>query len=229
MNIIVPLAGPDFVAPTGLVKGMSQLLGQPLLKAVLESRPWHSPVNNYYFIYQDLAECRVFHFENVRRWFPRSEAVFIGGFTQGAALTALIGVSALKSFDEPMVVDLADIYFEATPNCAFNIDRSVHFEAAAATFSSTSNTYSYLAFDDKGAFVEAREKKVISNRASAGVYFFKNSRVYLRAINWLISADQKFLYNDLYYVCPVLNGVAASGGLVSEVEVLNVVDPKLTL
>ena len=110
MNIIVPLAGPDFVAPTGLVKGMSQLLGQPLLKAVLESRPWHSPVNNYYFIYQDLAECRVFHFENVRRWFPRSEAVFIGGFTQGAALTALIGVSALKSFDEPMVVDLADIY-----------------------------------------------------------------------------------------------------------------------
>lgn len=225
MIVIVPLAGSDFIRPDGLVKGLELFNGEPLLKTILESRPWHSSSTQYYFIYQDLQQSRDFHGSYVQHWFRNSTATFIHGVTKGAALTTLVGLSSLDTLSQPFIVDLADIYFELE-DTVFNVNPDVG--GAAFTFESQVPHYSYLLFTESGEFKEAREKQVISERASAGAYYFKDFSVYIKALAWVISVGEKYLHNDAYYLCPLFNGISAIGYSVSQIDALNVKDAKMT-
>ena len=68
----------------------------------------------------------------------------------------------------------------------------------------------YIRFENL-SFVEAKEKQVISQTASAGTYVFKNRATYIKALNWYISYGEEYMMNNAYYVCPLLNGLADDG------------------
>ena len=94
----------------------------------------------------------------------------------------------------------------------------------AITFASGNPKYSYLACDDRGAMIRAREKTVISDRASAGVYFFASAPVFLAALAHSMRNRQALAWNGLLYVCPMLNGVAAQGLEVRTLTAANIRD-----
>ena len=52
MNIIVPLAGPNMILPDGSLKCCQKVNGVPLLRATLETRPWHNDSLNYFFYFR---------------------------------------------------------------------------------------------------------------------------------------------------------------------------------
>lgn len=207
MNIIVPLAGPNMLLPDGSLKCCQKVNGLPLLRATLEARPWHNDSINYYFIFEDLPETRIFVNRDLMNWYPRAKATFISNQTKGAALSVLAGLAMVPSNAEPILVDLADIIFEtdAKPQQVFESDNKIG--AIAFTFSSSSPEYSYLNFDENNKFLEAKEKSVISQHASAGTYVFKNYAVYLSCLSWYLSIGKKYKYNDLFFVCPLLNAI----------------------
>lgn len=228
MKVIVPLAGPDFVSDAGVVKGLVPFEGKPLLQQTLSRRSWFGQGKDcdMTFVLQDRPETRAFAEHHIADWFPGCSVVFLSHLTKGAALSALSGVAAaLSDPDEPVLVDLADICYSVTIDIPRLFAQDAQLGGLALTFESDQPIYSYLRRDGRGNIVEAAEKRLISKEASAGTYGFRSAGVYLRAVaNSLARGDT---CNDLYYVCPLFNGVLAQGLEVKAYKVDDVQDVKV--
>lgn len=230
MQIVVPLAGPDFEQPEGCVKAEIEIDGIPLLLRTLDARAWRrGPRNsgsNITFVLRDTAATRRFAEGPLRAWYPEAERVFLSSCARGAALSALAGVALASATDEPLCIDLVDIEYLSTfdPARAFGQEKKVG--GVALVFCSNNPAYSYLRIDDNGTVAEAAEKRVISDKASAGTYFFASPVVYLAALAHNLRNASEVTYNDLFYVCPVFNGVLANGLNVILEQVENVRDEK---
>lgn len=229
MKAVVPAAGSDFVSPSGELKATRLLDGQPLLRSVLLSRPWSALLqpSDYVFVFQDLPQVREFAETTLQEWFPGCGALFLPGPTEGAALTAAAGVSMMNpGMDGPIVIDLADIRYQSRldPPARF---ANASLGALALTFESDDPAYSYIRTDNRGAFVEAREKVVISRNASAGTYFFADPETYFSALAHSIAHREQHAYRGALYVCPLLNGVSAQNRVVAIESVGDVRDIKL--
>lgn len=213
MAVIVPLAGPDFIRDDGSLKAEIELGGTPLLRRVLESRPWAGAVapDDYVFVLLDAPETRVFAKGPLAEWYPGATVAFLSRYTRGAALSALAGMATVVKMAQPITVDLADILYTC------NLDPEVHFAAnpncggIALTFKADNPCYSYLRLDASGMFAEAAEKRVISHNASAGTYIFRDLSTYLCAMAHGLDNEYSQSYNDLFFLCPLFNGVKDCG------------------
>lgn len=228
MHVIVPLAGPDFVRADGSIKALEPFQGKPLLRYALNSRPWSCKVKHYSFVLYDSEETREFANNYLRHWHKGCSIVYLSAFSQGAAMSALAGVSALNEFYQPLIIDLADIIYKSNVSIEQVLQASPDIGGIALAFKSRNPQYSYLASDKNGQVVAAAEKKVISDQASAGTYIFRDCAIVLRAIAHAIENESSQTYNDLFYVCPLFNGVLAQGKKVSLVPVSDVTDVKLS-
>ena len=66
-----------------------------------------------------------------------------------------------------------------------------------------SDKNSYVKLDDNGWVTEAREKIVISNLATTGVYVWRRAGDFVSAAEDMIAKDIR--HNNEFYVCPVYN------------------------
>jgi hypothetical protein len=227
VNIVVPLAGPDFINQKGQIKGLQQPRGQPMLREVLLSRPWaaEAPSEAYHFALIDSDLSRQFARNYLKDWFPNCSITFLQHTTRGAALSALALCATLERLDAPLIIDLADILYVTNADIT-ELFTMEEVGAAALTFFSTDSVYSYLEFDRFGTFLEAREKKVISTVASAGTYLFRSTATYIAAVAYALNNTKTCAYNDLFYVCPTFNGIRSQGLKVESITVTNVCDIK---
>lgn len=227
MRVIVPLAGPDFIRADGSLKALHALNGEPLLRHVLGSRAWVDAVTSYSFVLLDRPETRAFATGPLADWFPGASTTYISHYTRGAALSALAALPQGTDFTEPLIIDLADILYEATLDPAAMLAGDAGLGGIALTFPSDNPAYSYLATDDQGRFVEAAEKRVISEHASAGTYIFRDAPTYLRSLAHGLENESSQTFRDLFFVCPLFNGVRDQGKSVALVPVENVTDIKM--
>ena len=229
MKIVVPLAGPDFIRSDGTVKALDMLDGQPLLKRVLDSRPWAKNVrsNDYAFVLKDAPETRDFVFDHLLSWYPNARVFYISDDTRGAALSALVGMAAYSTPTDRLIVDLADILYDSSldPDAMFDEDDTLG--GIALTFSSQNPIYSYLETDRDGTFIRAAEKVVISNNASAGTYLYASTPIYLRAVAHALENEITQTHANLFFACPLFNGIVAQGKTVAVQPVTNVQDIKI--
>ena len=222
MKCIVPIAGPEYFKEENC-KGLIQFKDDFLLRSILYKRPWINKVDELIFIMQDLDIARDFEKSYLKKWFGNSKSIYIPSFTCGAAFSSLIGVSlAYTKSDMPIMIDLADIYFESN----FIPYQKKEKDGFAFYFESNDPIYSYLKVDDYENIIETKEKKVISNKASAGVYCFPSSSSFIKSISYSILNSKKLTFNNLHYVCPLLNSLIASNIKVIPIKVKNVVDIK---
>ena len=229
MNILVPLASPCYCTDS-FIKGLLPSPHDPLLFTALKSRPWsnHRSVC-YTFILLDNAISRDFYKQYILDWFPNSKAVFLSEPTNGAALSVVSGISLSKiNSTEPIIIDLADF--------TFSCDREFSIEglsqaAYAFTFISDQPNYSYFTSNASNKILMAAEKKVISSKASVGVYFFQSSALYLSLVSMALLKPTKFTYKDMLYVSPLFNLLEKNQFLQSDgylIDVYNVTDLSMT-
>jgi hypothetical protein len=228
MHVIVPLAGPDFVRADGSIKALELFQGQPLLKYALDSRPWASKAKSYSFVLYDCDETRRFAHVHLSQWYRGCSIVYLSAFTRGAAISALAGLSVLHEFRQPLIIDLADIIYNSNINIGQVLEAEQSIGGIALVFESHNPQYSYLACDSNGQVVEAAEKKVISDQASAGTYIFRNCATALKAVAHAIENESSQTHNDLFYVCPLFNGILAQGKQVALARVFDIMDLKIT-
>lgn len=222
MKCIVPIAGPEYFKDDQC-KGLIKFKGDFLLRSILHSRPWINNIDELIFIMQDLDFARDFEKSYLKKWFINSKSIFIPSFTCGAAFSSLIGVSlAYNNLDMPILIDLADIYFESE----FIPYQKKEKDGFAFYFESNNPIYSYLKVDEKGKILETKEKKVISNKASAGVYCFPSSSSFIKSISYSISNRKEITVNNLHYICPLLNSLIESGTDVIPIRTKNIIDIK---
>lgn len=233
MQVIVPLAGPDFERADGSVKSEFPVDGQPLLRRALESRPWWQKglvrAQDLIFVLHDSPLSRAFAEEKIRLWYPGSRSAYISEYTRGAALSTACGLSMVPLSEEPLIIDLCDILFDAGTEALEALARTPDLGALAITFPSDAPKYSYLECDENGDVLRSREKIVISGNASAGVYIFRSAAVYLRALAHSFDHRNTLSHNDLLYACPLYNGVVDQGLKVRCIPANNVRDIHVSL
>lgn len=229
MRIVVPLAGPDFIRPDGGLKARVEVNGQPLLRSALGSRAWASSVapSDYVFILIDDPRTRAFEATDLEDWFPGARSVFLSNHTAGAALSAAAGVALAAEYSsEPLIVDLADIFYNCPVDPLDAMSHDVNCGGVALVFESDDPSYSYLRTGPDGRFLEAAEKRVISGNASAGTYIFSNSGVYFGALAYALARPEAHTHRGVFFVCPLFNGVKQQGLDVKLQTVTSVVDIK---
>lgn len=229
MEIVVPLAGPDFELANGTTKAELLMGDDPLLVRALTTRSWWQrgevSDRDLVFVLKNSALSRAFVERSLLRWFPEARTVFLSHPTQGATFSALAGV-ALCEPTRTLCIDLADIlytdYFE--PEASFAADPALG--GVVPTFPSDWPYYSYVMLADDGRAIRTAEKEVISTHASAGTYFFRDSSVFTTAVGHAVRKREQQTFNDSYFVCPLFNGVIASDLVVRTTHVFDIIDVK---
>lgn len=210
MKCVVPLAGPDLVHPAHGFRPLVPVEGVPLLERALRSRAWAGQLagSDHVFVTRAVDDIERLEAWLADRW-PGCRIVRLGSMTDGAMLSALAGIAALGGDDEVIAVDLADILFADGP-----ADPQALFDAGVGAvipvFESQEDCYSYLR-SEGGRVVEAAEKRVISDAASAGVYFFRDRATYLRAAADALGQAERLTFKGIHFVCPMANCVIAQG------------------
>jgi dTDP-glucose pyrophosphorylase len=82
-------------------------------------------------------------------------------------------------------------------------------DGGIVTFEATHPKWSYVKLDEEGFVGEVAEKKVISNQATAGLYFWRKGSDYVRYAKQMISQDIRV--NNEFYVAPVYNQAILDG------------------
>ena len=226
MKCIVPLAGPDIYNEKYGLKPAYEIDGDPLLVKAIHSRFWYGKSlyqEDLIFIIRDF-EYLVDLKNLLQSNFPSCKQVIIPNLTKGALLTTLAGSSLLKCFSEPIVVDLVDIIFKCKLDPLDIFGDKNEIAGIIPYFKSKNPKYSYLQLDDKSRLTSALEKRVISDNASAGVYFFRNISYFMRSVLFSIINQERVSYNDLLYLCPSFNALIDDKNSVLGVEVNEVFD-----
>lgn len=223
MKSIIPIAGKEYFGDN-FCKGLLETDNGPLLYSVLKSRPWIKYLDELIFVSLDSYISRNFFCNHVKSWFPNSHIIYLSKGTSGAAFSMLAGLSiASDRNNEPIIVDLADIYFE-TNFIPYQENEKCGY---AFAFKSREKDYSYFKLDKSMKVIKVAEKEQISNYASAGVYTFPSCSILLKALAYAIENPRYTTYKDLFYVAPIMNYLIKKNNDITLIKVDNFIDYKV--
>ena len=127
---------------------------------------------------------------------------------KGAVLTCLEGVKAVHD-DLPILFNDCDHAFISRNFYDFCSEADFSSaDGALLTFHSDSPNFSYVRFDGNGAVTGTVEKKVVSNEAICGAYYFRNKEEFCRATGDYL---EKCTYQE-YFISGVYNEIAEKQG-----------------
>lgn len=213
INLIMPMAGGGTrFKKNGIMlpKPLIELNGKPFFYWATQSISKFVDVESIIFVV--LKE----HIENynidkeIKKCYPNARLQVIGSVLNGAVLTCLEGIKLVDN-DSPILFNdcdhafLCDSFYEYCSKGKFN-----EIDGALLTFTSDDSRYSYVALDEKDNVIQTMEKKVISDKAICGAYYFKNKDIFK------ISAD-KYLDNcnyEEYFVSGIYNVMAENKTLI---------------
>ena len=132
------------------------------------------------------------------------DKVIINETPQGALPSAAIGVGNLLESKTPVVICPSNALISRKSFLKF-ISFMIETNASAGTitFSSDDPNYSFIRVDKSGDIIEIMEKKVISNFATAGIFYYKTKKEFIDSCGW--SLVNNVITNDKFYIAPSLN------------------------
>jgi len=139
-----------------------------------------------------------------------AQVVVVPELTRGAAETCLAAKEFIRP-DQPVVIHCSDVFWEPKFSVA---DFSCKDDGHILTFKSNSNNYSYSQVEN-GLITRVAEKKLISNNASVGIYWFKTGEDFLWAANKSI---EEYCGVEVH-LAPLYNHLISAGKTVSASEV----------
>lgn len=219
MNVVIPAAGNGrrfWEAGYKQPKPLLDVLGKPMLQRVVESL--NLPFANYYFVVQEehIERFRIDReiFRLMNNINGNVRVIPLEGVTQGAAETVLMAEQYIPENERwsPLIICNSDQYFHYDPNKLIYSQN----DAEILTFFASNPKWSYAKVDS-GFVTEVAEKKVISDYATVGVYYFNNGENYFKYARQMIAANDRT--NGEFYVCPVFNWAIAGGLKVGHIQV----------
>jgi dTDP-glucose pyrophosphorylase len=146
------------------------------------------------------------------------EIIVCKGNTQGAAESLLLAKPFIKDQEAPLISLNCDQYLSWNPH-ALRDEMTRNPETSyIVTYNETSTKCSYVR-EENDKVIEVREKKVISNDATIGLYHWAHTRDFFEDARAMIADDHK--ENNEYYVAPVYNYTIARGLTVKKFSIKN--------
>lgn len=202
LNIVVPMAGRGSrFAEAGyeMPKPLIDIFGHPMIEYVIRNI---SPKceHRFVFICQQEHIDRFKLDEQLKKMAPGCIVIPITYITEGAACTVLLAEQYINS-DNPMMIANSDQYVEMDVNGY--LDAMGQADGLIMTMPANHPKWSYIKFDENNWVTMVREKEVISNEATVGIYNYRRGSDFVKYAHQMINKDIRV--NNEFYVAPVYN------------------------
>lgn len=199
LNVLIPMAGAGSRFG-GVIKPLVDVEGRPMIQYVIENLNIDA---NYIFIVQDK------HFDQLKYILqllkPNCKIIQTNGLTEGAACTSLLAKKFIDN-NNPLLIANCDQIIDY--DAASFLASAQNSDGAILTFEANETKWSYARVE-KDLVVEVAEKRVISNKATAGIYHYKQGSDYVKYAEQMIAANDCF--NNEFYIAPVYNYAIRDG------------------
>jgi dTDP-glucose pyrophosphorylase len=214
VTILVPMAGRGgaFIdAGFSFPKPLIDVGGKTMIELVVSNLQPHTPHRFVFVVLKDHYDRYDLHHVLKRATNNNFDVVLVNGPTKGAALTALAAIRHINH-DRELVIANADQYLIDGIDDFITHAREKELDGSIMTFPSSHPRWSYARATDDGQVLEVAEKKVISNHATAGVYYYRTGTLCIEAIQNMIKKN--IMHNDEFYICPAYNELLLQNYLV---------------
>lgn len=208
LNIVIPMAGRGSrFAEAGYLmpKPLIDVFGHPMIEYVTKNI---KPNCEHRFIYI----CQEEHLkkyglaEELNRMSPGCEIITIDHITEGAACTVLLAEKFIDNDDALMIAN-SDQFVDTDINeyIASMGDK----DGLIMTMPANDPKWSFIKYDEDGNVTLVREKEVISNEATVGIYNYKQGKDFVKYAHKMI--EKNIRVNNEFYVAPVYNEMIEAG------------------
>ena len=202
LSIVIPMAGQGsrfLDAGYSFPKPLIEVGQKPMIQVVIESLGLKG---KFIFLVrkEHLIKYNLKNFLNVLA--PNCEVVTVDKLTEGAACTVLLAKKFINN-DKPLIISNSDQYIEWNSSETMYKFISKNVDGGILTFNAIHPKWSYAKIDKNKYVLEVAEKKVISDNATVGVYYWKKGRDFVKYTNKMIKKNIRV--NNEFYVCPVFN------------------------
>ena len=229
LNIVIPLAGKgsrftqaNYTFPKPLI----DVKGKAMIATVIENlKPKNRKDVRFIFIVQK-EHCEKYDLENVLKQAVGEmlmEVIKIEGITQGAACTVLLSADFINNDDELLIANSDQLIKDEIDMWYYELDKKDLKDGCIMVFKANHPKWSFVKTDEHYKVLEVAEKKVISDLATTGVYWYKHGKDFVSGTEQMIEKDIRT--NGEFYVCPVYNEMILNGKNIYayEIEVENMV------
>ena len=208
LNVLIPMAGAGSrFAQAGYTfpKPLIEVRGKPMIQVVVENLNIEA---NYIFLVQKD------HYDTYNLKYllnliaPGCKIVQVDGITEGAACTTLLAKEYIDN-NAPLVMANSDQFVEWNSNECMYAFSADSIDGGILTFKATHPKWSYAKLDENGFVSEVAEKKVISDEATVGIYYWRHGSDYVKYAEQMI--DKNIRTNGEFYTCPVFNEAISDG------------------
>lgn len=211
INIVIPMAwaGSRFIdAGYDLPKPLIDVKGKPMLQRATDSFNFLKETYDLQFIFIVLKE----HVQNfkidtyIKENYENPIIIELDKITRGQAETVLQAKTYINSLNK-LIIYNADTYSSYDlENFPINNKK---LEGIIPCFTSNDPRYSYAKLDAYDYVSEVKEKVVISNHATNGLYYFRKGIDFVNAAEKMIEKNN--LQNGEFYVGPLYNDLIKTG------------------
>ena len=208
INIVIPMAGRGSrFANVGykMPKPLIDVKGHYMIEWVVRNL---TPKCDHRFIFLCLKE-------HIEKWIlneyldkiaPGCVVIPVDNVTEGPACTVLLAKEYINNDDELMIAN-SDQFVKCDINEYLSVMRGA--DGLIMTLTATDPKWSFIKFDETGCVTLVREKEVISDEATVGIYNFAHGSDYVKYANRMI--EQNLRVNNEFYVAPVYNQFIEDG------------------
>ncbi|AGE59680.1 hypothetical protein ATCVTN60342_194R [Acanthocystis turfacea Chlorella virus TN603.4.2] len=210
LNIVIPMAGlGSRFANVGytLPKPLIDVNGKPMIQVVVENMN----INAHYIFIAMKQHVEQYDIEKTIKEITCDNYTIltVDGLTEGSACTVLKARDIINN-DNPMILINSDQYLEWDAYEFLVAAQGV--DGLISVFEADHPKWSYAKTDDNGYVTEVAEKKVISNLATTGLYYFAKGSQFVRCADTMITKNIRT--NNEFYNCPIYNEAILEGAVV---------------
>ena len=205
LNILIPMSGRGGAflnAGYTFPKPLIAIKGKTMIEVVINNL---KPSVSHRFIFVCLKEHHdKYDLHNILKRATKNEfdIVTVSGQTEGAACTALLATNYINK-ENDLIIANGDQFIDIKIDDFIKKSKNTKSDGVIMTFDSTHPKWSYARADKKGKVFETAEKRVISNNATVGIYYFKHGKDFVSGAQSMIHKNVR--HNNEFYICPVFN------------------------
>lgn len=203
INLIMPMAGGGTrfkKEGIDIPKPLIGLNGKPFFFWATQSIVKFAKIDDLIFIVLKEHVEKYKIDREILKYYPNAKLKIIDQVLNGAVLTCLRGIELINN-ENPVLFNDCDHSFLCETFYDFILKSKDDADGAILTFTSNDPRFSYIEINNLGNVTKTMEKKVISNKAICGAYYFKNKNIFKKSA-------QKYLddcnYNE-YFISGVYN------------------------
>jgi HAD superfamily hydrolase (TIGR01509 family) len=216
MNILIPMAGAGSrFSQVGysFPKPLIEVKGKPMIQVVVESLKMD--VNYIYIVQKSHRE--KYNLDTLLNLVtPNCTIVETEGITEGAACTTLLAEHLINN-NNPLLITNSDQFIDWNSTEFMYQMNEKDYDGGIVSFPATHPKWSFAKTDENNIVLEVAEKKPISNKATAGIYYWKNGLDYVKYAKQMIDKDIRV--NNEFYVCPVYNEAIQDNKLIYNFDI----------